>query len=1220
MPIRCTAGNAPSCHASQGFPQSQKRGETLHPAGYSQAQSAGHECPPTCAALQYRSQQLGPSGSDEHSLDATSYHVPNSPSSRPSSNCGTAAACPDASLEVAKAAKGASICSPRQSASQLVAHTITAAAAATRELPNSPSPNSASEPLVHLHIQSPPPAATAATHHSTHGSPTPWPQQHTWAATANADTATAAPILGPHHGQDQVQRRRSGVAVAAVLAAVPGPGLASSRVAPAALAQAYLQSHLHQQFVALPAGRQFAPAAVTTGADCSDPMHTDSTDEGTGCSGVAPPHAAAAAATCEAATAAPAAAAEAPAAANAEATAAAAGALDADTAGALFRVNSLAMSDPEVDLLDALLKGSSDDADDVETDGGTGAVGGGCLGAEGAGVGGVEGAGSGPVGAFGSARAVRPTSFGGAIGPFAEASLQPTLSDYSGRASPGELEDDAVLLAGLEAAADQLEADSAVAAAAAAAAVAAAGAPAPDGMGRSMGAAGGGEGAAAAAQLPHAHLQALHHQPHLLNAYSEPLPFSAPLPHHLALHPNAPGSLAPGPAAAPVPATAAPAAAAPLSFAAASPGHAMSPGPVPPAPRMMRPHAAALNTAAASPPAPSPGSPCMGGATVGSSSPPHLQHQSSAHARMPHRLSRTVAIVEEHGLLPPAHSAPAANGGNPHPPPPMPATGAVSSGGACSPMHVDVGASMEPRVGSCHSFGACGGSSGGGGGTQCGGGSGSTARATAAHAGCDHHSSGGGGGHGGSTSGADGGATSADDAGPHLQALQAARAPGQHASPFDIRGKRVRLQDAPAPTSLAPGPAPPPPTAAALGAAAAAKGFGRPSSPSSHSHSIGDPMSISTAAADPSGGGYPHPHQTYAPYHPAYGMYPPPGPYGMPYDPYYPYGYPHPHHHPGYPETAPPPHGASDPYGGHHHPAGAPYDMAAAAGGPRAPMHYPGFMVPRQRLYRRFMSGLRGRDAAVPPELTASGALPAAAHAPAGAAEGAASAGAGGSGPWLMSMGSAPVSSAAASAAVAAADVAAAGQLSNQRGDAARLRAASAAGVSKEASGLAATEADGMQVRPSLAFLTHGPARTFLLEVAAWGIHDGYIIRHFEHLTHPNCWPSDHTSTQAARECHDIFAGDDVALPLPRSTVDGIRQELRAVTQELIQRRMGAAAAVVACGGTAVPEGPAAGATQGPFLQPRVRVRNGGCRSRHGSHSVCKDCAGHVLQLRFAQC
>ena len=43
---------------------------------------------------------------------------------------------------------------------------------------------------------------------------------------------------------------------------------------------------------------------------------------------------------------------------------------------------------------------------------------------------------------------------------------------------------------------------------------------------------------------------------------------------------------------------------------------------------------------------------------------------------------------------------------------------------------------------------------------------------------------------------------------------------------------------------------------------------------------------------------------------------------------------------------------------------------------------------------------------------------------------------------------------------------------------------------------------------------------------------------------------------QAARACHEQFSADDMPLPLPRSTVDGIRQELRVVTQELLQRRM----------------------------------------------------------------
>ncbi|KAG2455085.1 hypothetical protein HYH02_000906 [Chlamydomonas schloesseri] len=1139
------------------------------------------------AALQYRpGLPSGPSGSD--SFDHTSYHVPNSPSSRahhfnrpsPGSHCDTAACPGDAvigSHEVAKAAKGASICSPRQSACQIAATTATnnVIDITPRELPSSPSPNSASEPSAQLHIQSPPPAATAATHQPNFGSQALWPQQHTWATTAAATCipATAAPISSPRHAQDLDHRRRSGAAVAAALAAAaPVPMPDASLGAPTSLVQARLHSHQHH----FQAQSDCGGYAATANVGSSDPMHTDSADEGTGCSGVALPGGGAAA---------PAGVSAAVTAAAAEAPAAAAAgvgvpdALDADAAGCgddnnnvgeLFRVNSLAMSDPEVQLLDALLKGSSDDDDDngvgngVGTTGAGGALGtgvdgtavggGGFLGGEGMSASGAAGAGA--AGAFGAGRAVRPTSFGGAIGPFAEASLQPTLSDYSGRASPGELEDDAVLLAGLEAAADQLDADSASAAAAGAASAgggATAGAPpAPELAGACMGT---GEVPGAVApppqqqQLPHAHLQALRHQPHLLNAYSEPLPFSAPLPHHLALHPNAPGSLAPvtapAAAAAPVPAAGhAAAPAAPLSFAAASPpGNAMSPGPKPPAPHpppphLMAPHASA--TAAASPPAPSPSSPCMGAGNVGSSSPPQLQHQSSAHTRTPHRLSRTMPTLEEHGLLPPAHSAPAVNCGIARSPPPMPATVAVSSGGVCSPMHVDGGPGMEPRVGSCHSFGAYGagaaGGSSSGGCAPCGGGSGSSAAAKAPAApGGGHHSSGGGAGVRGSTSGADGGATSAGGAGPDLQAhapAQAGRAVGQYVSPFDVRGKRVRQHDGPAPAPLASGPAAALPNSGApagTGAAAAtAKGFGRPSSPNSHSHSVGDPMSIGTGAADPSAGGYAHPHHLYAPYHPAYGMYPPPGPCGMPYDPYYPYGYPHPHgHHPGYPDAPPPPpppppHGAAgDPYGAHAPP---PYDMAAA-GGPRAPMHYPGFMVPRQRLYRRFMSGLRGCDAAVPPVLMASGPFLPGAAAAGGAAEGAGVAGGGGgNGPALMPMGSAPVTSAAASAAVAAPNAAAALRLSGQGASVAQLRTASAtaatggAATSSEAAALAATETDGMQ---------------------------------------------------AARQCHDMFTDDDVALPLPLSTVDGIRQELRAVTQELIQRRMGAAASVAAAAVTA---------------------------------------------------
>ncbi|GIL43581.1 hypothetical protein Vafri_1293 [Volvox africanus] len=347
-------------------------------------------------------------------------------------------------------------------------------------------------------------------------------------------------------------------------------------------------------------------------------------------------------------------------------------------------------------------------------------------------------------------------------------------------------------------------------------------------------------------------------------------------------------------------------------------------------------------------------------------------------------------------------------------------------------------------------------------------------------------------------------------------------------SPADSRGKRLRQQ----PNDVQPGAivlalptgapmcaAPQTTTAAAAAADAFAGGAAdvRSSSPSSRSQSAGDAMGVESNAMYGQGAGYSY----------AYGI-PPPYPisYGMPYgDPYY---------HPGYgysPMMDTPP---------QQQPAAGPDTLSYSA----AVAHYPGCVLPRQRLYRRFVNGQQvrrdnGGTALETPSATgATGAAgpgqdgivqqlancpgPVTASGPGGAHTA-------GAGPSMRPNGTAGIQSATGpSAAMPPASPP-------------PPRAASCGGTANPGlQGPVDQVSGGGGSHSQMTLMPCGRV------AGAPGGSSGV----------PGSGVVDMESSMAARACHEQFAADDMPLPLPRSTVDGIRQELRAVTQEFLQRRM----------------------------------------------------------------
>ncbi|KAG2497977.1 hypothetical protein HYH03_004236 [Edaphochlamys debaryana] len=564
-----------------------------------------------------------------------------------------------------------------------------------------------------------------------------------------------------------------------------------------------------------------------------------------------------------------------------------------------------------------------------------------------------------------------------ATGPFGDATLQPALSDYSDAA-------------GNTAPMTEAEAESNAP-------------PAPSGPLPPR------HGHGAAPQGPQ--------QPGLLSAYSEPLPFSAPLPHHLALHQACPSGLGGRqqpphePADASSPATAQPAA----------PPHPPASG----HPPGYGPHAGYGPGPYASYPYPG-----------ASGAVPPQQHPPPA----PHRLARSMPTLEPVDSLPPAHSAPAPGSYPVGPRPPVQGQSQAPPHRAQSVQQQGVSSPAQSPM-------------------QLDGPSASALGARAMSGGVSMS------------------------------------AGGAETSPSDARGKRVRQQGAAGMAGAAAAPMEAAGSASAGTGAAAA----RATSPSGRGHSAGDPMSVGgTEGAPPpmyNHGAAPYPYP-YAP-PPAYGMGPPPA-YGMrPYgDPYYGYyGY------PPYDPHGPPPDSLTASYPPPHH-----HDPSA----PRV-MHYPGFMAPRHRLYRRFVSAHGRRDGAGPgPE----GAGPAPVPMPSGPPR---------PGPdGLSSMGSAPLGAPHFNRAS-----------SNQA-----TTAPTGSVLGGPSAGGAPTASDPGPLPPGGLSSTSEP-----------GLPPG-----------GPSWlapEQDMDSAKAARECHDAFAADDVPLPLSRATVDGIRQELREVTQELMHKRMG---------------------------------------------------------------
>ncbi|GIL72421.1 hypothetical protein Vretifemale_2786 [Volvox reticuliferus] len=352
-------------------------------------------------------------------------------------------------------------------------------------------------------------------------------------------------------------------------------------------------------------------------------------------------------------------------------------------------------------------------------------------------------------------------------------------------------------------------------------------------------------------------------------------------------------------------------------------------------------------------------------------------------------------------------------------------------------------------------------------------------------------------------------------------------------SPADSRGKRLRQQPIEvqpnAIVSAFPTSTPmcaPPQTAATVAVVVAAAATTadvstggaadvRSSSPSSRSQSAGDAMGVDGTAMYGQGAGYPY----------AYGM-PPPYPlsYGMPYgDPYY---------HPGYGyspmmDTPPQP-----------QPSAGPDTLSYNA----AVAHYPACVLPRQRLYRRIVNGQHvRRDNGGPAPETPS------------------TAGAAGPGQdgIVQQMGSCPGPVTASGPGACA-----------TAGAAASMRPNGTAGM-QSATGPSAAMQSASPLPPQAAScggasVNAGPQGPVDHVSGGGGSHHQMILMQGDRVVGvpggssgvPGGGEVDMESSMAARACHEQFAADDMPLPLPRSTVDGIRQELRVVTQEFLQRRM----------------------------------------------------------------
>ncbi|GLC33821.1 hypothetical protein PLESTM_000123200 [Pleodorina starrii] len=483
--------------------------------------------------------------------------------------------------------------------------------------------------------------------------------------------------------------------------------------------------------------------------------------------------------------------------------------------------------------------------------------------------------------------------------------------------------------------------------------------------------------------------------------------------------------------------------------------------------------------------------------------------RSATHVNVPYCTSQHMSVLDEHGLLAPAHSAPVQGQSSARQTTQLlkPASRA-SSGGAASPMHVD--APSRPHGYAPFASGVAAGAAANAG-SAMDVGAGPPPQSTAA---C---------------------------ANPTNSTGGSYPAPMQ-SSPSDSRGKRLRPhtgEGRPATTSAPAGPAPalplpthagaPPPQPTASAGGGSAPAAARANSPSSRSQSAGDPMSVSGmegAAMYGQGPGYPYPYSMPPPYSMPYSM-----PYG---DPYY---------HPGYGYhpmmDAPPP------------PPAGPDAIAAGYGGPphNTQLHYPhGYVAPRQRLYRRFVSGgQQGRRDGTGQSLDA---LPAAGQGqeglmPMGSGPGGST---GAAPPPAMHAGGPPARPQPAPSSAAAAG---AGPMQGFHPGPRPGGASSCGG-----SGAAAAGAVAMDMQYA------GPAD----QASAGGAAQGQMMQMQMPAGPPRAAPGgpptlpgaemDVESFRAARACHEQFASDDMPLPLPRSTVDGIRQELRVVTQEFLQRRM----------------------------------------------------------------
>ncbi len=264
---------------------------------------------------------------------------------------------------------------------------------------------------------------------------------------------------------------------------------------------------------------------------------------------------------------------------------------------------------------------------------------------------------------------------------------------------------------------------------------------------------------------------------------------------------------------------------------------------------------------------------------------------------------------------------------------------------------------------------------------------------------------------------------------------------------------------------------------------------------------------------------------------------------------YYPYGAPPP---PSYYSGVGPPSSYPYPYPYHSY-----YDPVMPPPGPDGMMpppgyppphdggrmlHYPGFMVPRQRLYRRFVGSVHGRrdphGYPLPGPATSGGA-----H--------------GGEGPGLVSASSMPLPGATTTVPRAGheAHAGAAGPAQDRE---ATMHDAESAQVCPQ-SGSAA------EPPVSCARETHLGQRQWLSpyvnEPDLLAVLPPFVLAQRRKHDTRSLTQSDPflCSLQAARACHEAFSADDEPLVLPSSTVEGIRQELRTVTRELLQRRMEAA-------------------------------------------------------------